>query len=204
MNAQLASKETASAGFKKTGGSPAGKSPAAGPPWFCQTRPGRKTAFCQTEPPSGPPQMDRTRPPAFPYPSSPFTIHNSLFPIPPLRIPAMVGYGKLWKVMEGYGNFPASARPCRAEARRRRIPPFQPLAFSLQHLPSPRRSNPVKPSQTMFLGWTATKDRSAPSKNRSFSRRFFQPAFSPFGSRLSTLDPRLCLRLRRSAFLCDK
>ena len=38
----------------------------------------------------------------------------------PLRIPVMVSYGKLRKVMEGYGNFPASARPCRAEARRRR------------------------------------------------------------------------------------
>ena len=148
--------------------------------------------------------MDQTRPPAFPYPSSPFTIHNSLFPIPPLRIPAMVGYGKLWKVMEGYGNFPASARPCRAEARRRRIPPFQPLAFSLQHLPSPRRSNPVKPSQTMFLGWTATKDRSAPSKNRSFSRRFFPARLFPLW--LSTLDsrpstllaaPPLCVPLRQ-------
>ena len=97
--------------------------------------------------------------------------------------------------MEGYGNFPALVAPkpgeggtCRAVGQAKADPPFQPLAFSLQHLPSPRRSNPVKPSQTMFLGWTATKDRSAPSKNRSFSRRLFPaPLFRLWPS---ALDPR--------------
>ena len=59
----------------------------------------------------------------------------------PLRIPAMVGYGKLWKVMEGYGNFPALVAPKPGEGGSS-ISAFslKPSAFAF--------SPPVKPSQT--------------------------------------------------------
>ena len=56
--------------------------------------------------------MDQSRPPAFPRPPStrprnhPLQYRNRTG-----AIPVMVGYGNLWKVMEGYGNFPASVRP---------------------------------------------------------------------------------------------
>jgi hypothetical protein len=69
MNAQASSDETASAGFKKTSGSAAGKSPAAEAIGFrpaqYRNQTGQQTGW--------------------------------------------VGYGKLRKVMEGYGNFPTPA-----------------------------------------------------------------------------------------------
>jgi hypothetical protein len=80
--------------------------------------------------------------------------------------------------MEGYGNFPVSSGPCRAATVAKAdtttnctvnallAPPFQPLAFSLQHLPSPRQSNPVKPSQTTFLRHHAFRRPPAARKNR--------------------------------------
>jgi hypothetical protein len=61
MNAQLASNETVAARFKKTGGSAAGKRPAAEPIGFVKHALGEKRHFCQTNPSWRPPQMDQAQ-----------------------------------------------------------------------------------------------------------------------------------------------